>query len=149
VPAKSSRSLDISQFELVWLAGLLEGEGYFGMIKNHTGGKVYRYARVGVTMTDRDVIERVARLWQTKVFVVKPSGVSKKTAYRAHIFGQRAVQLMRRLFSHMGERRQRQMTAVFEEEALRPDPNVLHRNWSCKAYEKRKTNRLGQLTSSR
>ena len=110
-----ARSLpDFSDAELGWLAGLLEGEGYFGIIRNHgklngDRTKVYLYPRIGVSMTDRDVIERVARFWSGKVSVVKPAGVSKKTSYRTHLFGKRAVRMMRLLRPLMGERRRKQI----------------------------------------
>jgi hypothetical protein len=32
-----------SDTEIAWLAGLLEGEGYFGMVNNRVNGKTYRY----------------------------------------------------------------------------------------------------------
>lgn len=95
--------------DLAWLAGLLEGEGYFGTIRNHVGGKVYPYPRVGVTMTDRDVIARVAALWSVKVNVVRPYGVSKKTSYRVQIIGRRAAEMMLLLYAMMGTRRRAQI----------------------------------------
>jgi hypothetical protein len=87
---------------LAWLAGLLEGEGYFGTVNNRVAGKVYRYPRVGVNMADSDVIARVASLWSVSVYVMRQSGVSKKTAYRAATTGARAADWMRRLYPFMG-----------------------------------------------
>jgi hypothetical protein len=58
VEAARLNSLHASRID--WLAGLLEGEGYFGTIPSHVGGQTYRYPRVGISMTDRDVIARVA-----------------------------------------------------------------------------------------
>ena len=142
---RSKRSLDILLFDLAWLAGLLEGEGYFGTVSNHVGGRRYRYARVGVAMTDRDVIERVARLWQASVSVVKPSGVSKKMAYRTHLFGQRAVKMMQMLKPLMGTRRQQRIAEVLHEESQRPDPNELRRMWSSNAYARREVDDQGRL----
>jgi hypothetical protein len=54
------RAPRLTLIQVAWLAGLLEGEGYFGLIPNKVKGKTYRYARVGVTMTDEDVIRRAA-----------------------------------------------------------------------------------------
>jgi hypothetical protein len=88
-----------------WLAGLLEGEGYFGMVTNHVGGHFYRYPRVGVSMTDADIVDRVADLWDTSVYEAKPAGVSKKVQYRCVLLGTRAVNWMERLYPFLGERR--------------------------------------------
>lgn len=55
----------IAVADLHWLAGLLEGEGYFG---DHAGGKAgRRYIRISLKMTDKDVVERAAALLGTKV----------------------------------------------------------------------------------
>lgn len=47
--------------DVLWLAGLLEGEGCF----NYRPEK--NQVRVSIEMNDRDVIERVAALWGSKV----------------------------------------------------------------------------------
>ena len=58
--------MDIARDDLMWLAGLLEGEGSFLMARNIVAGKVYRYPKITVNMTDRDVIEHAAEVtwWQ-------------------------------------------------------------------------------------
>ncbi len=99
---------------LAWLAGLLEGEGYFGLVPNWVGGKRYRYPRIGVNMTDRDVVERVAYFWGTQVQTLKPSGVSRKVAYRTQVSGKRAEMWMEALFPMMGARRQEQIAQTLE-----------------------------------
>jgi hypothetical protein len=83
--------------DLFWLAGLLEGEGWFGT----THGK---YPAIQVSMTDLDVVERAARLLETKVSV-QPTRPNTKQAWTARIYGHRAAEWMRRLLPHMGERR--------------------------------------------
>ncbi len=52
------------EYELLWLAGILEGEGYFHLYNNHaSNGKTYQYARICLGMTDKDVIEKVCSMW--------------------------------------------------------------------------------------
>src|SRR5215472_89670 len=68
-----------------WLAGLLEGEGYFGTVTNWVARKGYRYPRVGIKMTDRDVIERVAAAWDIKIYTLKATTRSPKPQYRVTI----------------------------------------------------------------
>ena len=60
VKARRQRELcsNLAEVDVGWLAGLLEGEGYFGLVPNKSGGKTYHYARLGVTMTDSDGVER-------------------------------------------------------------------------------------------
>ena len=89
----------ISTFDLGWIAGLLEGEGFFGL----TQGK---YLRIQVAMTDTDVIERL-RLVLGFGYLDKtrrlPSG---KIAYYWIVANQsQAAGLMMTLLPLMGQRR--------------------------------------------
>jgi hypothetical protein len=50
----------MTEVELAWVAGLLEGEGCFFPIEYKTKGYgPYTYARVAVLMTDVDVLQRL------------------------------------------------------------------------------------------
>lgn len=115
--------MTLTDTTLYWLAGLLEGEGYFGTVNQRKGGRLYRYARVGVNMTDRDVIERVAALWGVKVYVMKVSGVSKLVGYRVTIIGTHAIEIMCLLRPLMGSRRQAQIDKALREFEAKPDTN--------------------------
>src|SRR5215208_4435928 len=123
-----------------WLAGRLEGEGYFGTITNRVGGYAYRYARVGVSMTDADVVDRVAALWEASVHEVKPSGVSKKVTYRCLLVGTRAVHWMERLYPFMGERRRAQIDAALHEWRERED-TATRRRRACSLAASRRQKR--------
>lgn len=122
---------------LAWLAGLLEGEGYFGTIINRVAGRAYRYPRIGVNMTDADVIGRVASLWGVSVYVMRPAGLSKKTAYRTIILGSRAAIWMRQLYPFMGARRREQIDRALAEWEALPDANEPRREWSSIAARSR------------
>jgi hypothetical protein len=79
--------------DLLWLAGLLEGEGCFTVTG---GGRGTPTVKVG--MTDKDVVQRVAKLLGTKC--LGPYGVSKhgrqyKDNYEASLHGQAALEFMR------------------------------------------------------
>lgn len=117
---------------MAWLAGLLEGEGYFGMITNRVGGKAYRYPRVGVTMTDEDVVAKVAALFRLKCYKIAPNGhpTSKKMQYRAIITGWAAAEWMRRLYPLLGSRRQGQIAQVLAEYDAQ-EPTQKRRSRSC------------------
>jgi hypothetical protein len=99
--------------EIAWLAGLLEGEGSFMVHRAQAKGKLYEKARVQVSMSDRDVVERVARLFhreegQSYSVVAQPHRVGKEhhsTIYRVFVNGSRAEEIMQAIRPLMGERR--------------------------------------------
>ena len=93
--------------EIIWLAGLLEGEGYFGIHPDRRPGDRRGRLEVRLKMTDRDVVERAAGLF--------PSGASvrpvidprprKSDCYRIGWNGATAESVMRAVLPYMGERR--------------------------------------------
>lgn len=95
----------MNDMDLYWLCGLLEGEGSFlaGTPSNPNR------TRVHVQMTDRDVIERVARLWVSTVAVRPPQVSHHKESYVTSISCRRARDFMVLAHPLMGERRQAQI----------------------------------------
>ncbi len=88
----------MSDLELAWLAGLLEGEGCFSLHR--------RSPEIRLQMTDRDVVERVALLFGgRRVTAGKPRNWGKQTVFTTSTQGDSAVQIMRAIRPHMGERR--------------------------------------------
>src|ERR1051326_8477070 len=91
---------------LAWLAGLLEGEGYFHVVTSTTNGKKYRYPKIAVGMTDRDVIERAAvLLGGNQVIPLSPSKPGYKPKFLAVVSGWAAAELMRQMRPWVGSRR--------------------------------------------
>jgi hypothetical protein len=106
----------VSEAEVAWLAGLLEGEGSFMMVNNRVGGKLYRYPKVVVNMTDRDIIDRVATMFGTTTYEMPaPPKVSHKQQWRATVTGVKAAEWMRRLYPWLGERRRARIDEVLVE----------------------------------
>lgn len=140
--------MDLSEADVAWLAGLLEGEGYFGTINSRVAGRVYRYPRVGVTMSDQDVVQRVADLFGTRVTKVKPGPQSNLPTYRFTLVGSRAAEVMGRLRSWLGQRRRRQIDAALAEYAQREPANERRRRWSAEAAAARPRDALGRLLSA-
>ena len=103
----------INDYDLRWLAGLLEGEGSFMMSRNTVGGKLYLYPKIVVTMTDEDVIQRAASLFGTKVYVV-PKQTDRLQQWRATLTGTRAAALMERLLPEMGTRRSNKIGEILQ-----------------------------------
>lgn len=91
----------LSQEQLCWLAGLLEGEGCFYSPK--IGRK--RWPAIRLEMCDKDVVEKVSRLWGRKLIPVKHMKPRRKQLYITKVVGFCALELMKLLRPHMGARR--------------------------------------------
>jgi hypothetical protein len=86
------RSLNIA-----WLAGVVEGEGY---VSSQRGSPTIR-----VSMTDKDVIDRIAGLWKVKVTgPYQPKGRAKQV-WTAAVNGYSAIGWMMTLYRFLGDRR--------------------------------------------
>jgi hypothetical protein len=88
--------------DVAWLAGLLEGEGCFGVRKNAVGGAVTPF--VQLQMTDQDIVERFVVLTSAAPMRSRelPSG---KTAWSAGVTCRKAVAVMAAVLPMMGQRR--------------------------------------------
>jgi len=94
----------VTETELAWLVGILEGEGYFSW---HGNKRYYGTPQIALMMCDRDVVERVAQLMRV-TSAIEEIGKKKshwKTSFRCSVSGNPAADLMRKLLPHMGERR--------------------------------------------
>jgi hypothetical protein len=101
----------IRSVEIAWLAGLLEGEGYFCMSA--------RSLLIVVNMTDRDIIERAAMLVRGHVYHFPTTG-HRKPIWRAEISGRRAAGWMMAIYHLLGRRRREQVRqALFGWRAMR------------------------------
>src|SRR5437867_12970466 len=90
--------------DIIWLAGLLEGEGWFGFNQS---------PRITINMTDLDVIERVRKIFRTNNKITTQNKARNyKTSYYLSIFGDQAIQWMMTIYVLMGIRRQSQIREV-------------------------------------
>jgi hypothetical protein len=102
--------------QLQWLAGLLEGEGsFFAGPPSKPNG-----AGISIEMVDRDVIEKVAQIFQTTLVECGLRQHWQQT-YRAQLRGRRAIELMTELRPIMSQRRQQQIDRAVA--SFRPDRN--------------------------
>jgi hypothetical protein len=102
----------MSDFELGWVVGLLEGEGCFSIDRPANRPNVY--VRVEVQTADRDVLERLAEYTGLAGVYGPYKTRSKKHApmFGWHVTGKIAVELMELVRNHMGGRRQRRIGEV-------------------------------------
>jgi len=109
--------------DLLWLAGLLEGEGYFAYNNTPT---------VWVEMTDLDVVERAALLMVAtcRALRLRPG---RKQSWGAGVSGAKALALMVVLRPLMGKRRRAKIDeAIRLVEARVPFPQSGSRNRNAK-----------------
>ena len=102
---------DISATNLQWLAGILEGEGYFGMRVSSQQGRS-DMPRITLHMTDLDIVQKAALLLGSKVRSYKQDNPKYKEMHETNVFGHRALAWMRVLEPHMGQRRKERIRAI-------------------------------------
>jgi len=102
---------DISEVDLAWLAGLLEGEGCFSTPSPGAPCRIY------IQMTDQDVMEKVGRLVNRRVGRNHPPSHRDrgwKPTYRVVINGRPARTWMLRLYPFMGARRREKIDQILQ-----------------------------------
>ncbi len=105
-----------SERDVIWLAGLLEGEGTFDI---HRG----KYPRVRVGMTDRDVVGRVATLIGSKV-TARYHKAPYQATWHAEVTGDKAQAVMAAILPFMGTRRSGRIATILGQlgSAHKPKP---------------------------
>lgn len=99
-------------FDLGWAIGLLEGEGCFHST-NSPG--------VRITMTDEDALVKIAKILGGKVDGPYPPRThQRKATWNWVVYGDPAIEIMRKIHPHMGIRRQSQIDKVLTWAASRP-----------------------------
>lgn len=91
--------------DVIWLAGLLEGEGSFTIGKNKT-------PRLVLQMTDADIVEKAGKLFESSVWNSKRLTKGNKSVYACGVAGITAIEWMRILKPYLGQRRQKQIIDV-------------------------------------
>ena len=95
--SKQTLHLDIST--TAWLAGLLEGEGTFTLYKA-------KQPRVGLEMTDKDVVTKYADLLGVKVSHKPSKNPLHKDSYQTWVLKSQVIaDLLHQILPYMGERR--------------------------------------------
>lgn len=94
----------ISEEDLLWLAGLLEGEGSFLQSCPSTPNA----PAITLMMTDLDVVQHAAMILNVTVYSRFRAGKAKST-HQLRLRGKRAVETMQQLLPLMGARRRSQI----------------------------------------
>lgn len=102
--------VNISQTDLAWLAGLLEGEGYFG-IDNRSANRYETSTTpakpfIKLAMTDQDIVEKVSTMIGKRYFIAGRPTAAGKTVYILHIGARETVKpILLGILPYMGQRR--------------------------------------------
>jgi len=101
---------ECTDVEIAWLAGLLEGEGYF------QAGIPSRPKRVMIVvkMCDEDVVSKVASIFETKVREGKAENDRCNVPYTTQCSHNKAADVMRAIRPFMGARRKAKIDECLE-----------------------------------
>lgn len=135
MPCLSRVRASLKKEDLLWLAGLLEGEGSF---LRPTPSRP-NSPMVALHMNDEDVVCRTANLFKMSCISVLPAGWNPKTSYATHIRGRSAVGLMWQLFPHMGLRRRAQILRAIKNYEPKQNPQDFRTCEKCEAKARRKS----------
>ncbi len=101
----------LSETDIAWIAGLLEGEGSFGL--DRRSATRYKVSTappapyVSISMTDEDVIARLSHLLHKSFFSPRRRTAKGKQVYTLFIGDRETLSwLLPRLFPYFGKRRQ-------------------------------------------
>ena len=104
-----------------WLIGILEGEASFIFPGKTTA------CRITVQMKDKDIIDRIAEIWGTKVqFCHPPTWKAKgwSPGYKISLHGKKALKLMKEIKPYMSERRQERIDVLLNHGAGIRKPGI-------------------------
>ncbi len=110
----------ITPEQVAWVAGMIEGEGSFIIDRREGGRRTYASPRIQVSMTDRDVIERLRDLCGGRVaFEPQHGKMNRQDQWRWSLQGYDAVAALGPLIlPWLGERRAvryQEVMAIVEE----------------------------------
>ena len=132
--------------QLILLAGIFEGEGWFGINKRKYGWTPS--AAMEIQMTDEDILQKFQTYLEVDKNLVKRNQKARehhKTVYRFSIRGHRALHFMEEMLPYLGIRRREQYYAVVKSIGDGP------KNWSppiCKS-SKDETSNVGCTAKAR
>ena len=110
----------ISIKELHWLAGILEGEGCF-----HSNHGRRHQAKITLSMTDEDVVRRVAKIFNNTVTMKPPSNQGNRMVFAVAKTSAPAAAWMMTLYPLLGNRRRAKIREILT--AWRAGPRRLAR----------------------
>lgn len=113
-------TLNLSELNIAWLAGLFEGEAQFGLDlrpqKRYINSNAPPAPFIKIAMVDEDVIAHVASLLNKNYFSPSRLTVTNKKVYVCHISDRKTlIYLLPKLLPYMGKRRKEKIIEAIKE----------------------------------
>lgn len=106
--------LNISDFELGWLVGIIEGEGSISCRYNKKTG--YLCAELTVSSTDEDTIDTLHKIYPGKSSYVKKYKNHYKEQYIWAVTSRQGIRtVLNTIYPHMGKRRRERIDQLLNE----------------------------------
>ena len=107
--------LNLTETDIAWIAGLLEGEGYFGIDTRSKDryeiSKTPPAPFIKISMVDEDIIQRLSKLLDKSYFSPSRKTVTGKQVYTLHIGEKEKVLfILQKILPYMGMRRGERIT---------------------------------------
>lgn len=101
---------NLSLLNIAWIAGIMEGEGTFGITNSNS-------PFWAIQMTDKDVIDKIQMTTHSRLY--GPYGRNNrpshhKPIYRVSLYGNPAISWMMTVYWFMGERRKNKIKFIIE-----------------------------------
>ena len=117
--AEKEPDISLTNVEIAWIAGLLEGEGSFGLDDRSKDRYDNSTAPPGcyfrISMTDEDVIEKLANLFQRKYFQPTQPTAGNKLENVLYIGDRKTLlYILPLLYPHFGKRRKEQVQSCID-----------------------------------
>lgn len=106
------KDIAINEKDLLWLAGLIDGDGCFRFLQKPDG--TFLTCSIVVKMVDEDVVQRAAALFSSSVSCIKSQNIKHKNIFCTRLLGHNSVSLMKLLYPYMSSRRQKKIDDIFE-----------------------------------
>lgn len=105
-----TKMLNLTETDIAWIAGLLEGEAYFG-IDNRSKDR-YEISNsppspfIKISMVDEDIVQRLSKLLDKSYFSPSRKTVTGKQVYTLHIGEkEKLLFILQKILPYMGVRR--------------------------------------------
>tara|TARA_Y100001951_G_C11238857_1_gene239207 strand:+ start:530 stop:859 length:330 start_codon:yes stop_codon:yes gene_type:complete len=102
---------------LAYLAGIVDGEGYFFL---ETARKNYKIPVLGVEMAEKDVITAFSDYFNCGyLFIRAPKQPHHKLLYRWRVRGRPAITILKKMYKYFSIRRQKNADELFKHQFKR------------------------------
>jgi len=113
--------MNLSRENVIWFAGLFEGEGCLSGVKPKDKRCVQW--RTMLKMTDKDIIEKIVSMFGGQMYVKVHENPKHKTSYEWQICSSKAYPIIAAIYPFMGERRKAKMEEFMKDFATKPSTN--------------------------